>query len=203
MIGEPYSFLSKTRVPAWDGMFFTFLSTGRDAIIPKGVAYIPIEKNGSRYYNFGFGDLVINPITGKYDDIDDKVESNNGDVVKVFYTVVSTLTDFFEQYPDATVHVAGSDRQRMDVYQKLIVRHWKEIEPIYYIQGFRNKNLENFQPIRLTMQTLVKKPKNGLTSEKLTALQQFIDKVHAGEVKPFKKKTEQARKNLKKAGLIK
>lgn len=105
---------------------------------------MPIDKNGHRYYNLGFGDLIAHPVTGRFD-IDDKAESNNGDVVKVFYTVVSTLTYFFSKYPEATVHVSGSNRQRMYVYQKLIVRHWKDIKPSYYIQGFRKGVLEDFR----------------------------------------------------------
>lgn len=47
------------------------------------------------------------------------------------------------------------------------------------------------------------KSKKGLTSDTLGQLQNFIDKVKNGKIIPFEEKTEQARKNLKKAGLIK
>jgi hypothetical protein len=123
MIGKTYPFLNKDHIAASDILFFTFMSISEDAIIPKAVAYVPIEKNSCKYYNFGFGDLIIDPATNEYT-IDDKVESNNGDVKKVFYTVISTLNDFFELHPEATVYVEGSTRQRMSVYQKLIERHW-------------------------------------------------------------------------------
>jgi hypothetical protein len=55
---------------------------------------------------------------------------------------------------------------------------------------------------RSIMPTYVK-PKKGLTSDTLGQLQNFIDKVKNGKIIPFEEKTEQARKNLKKAGLIK
>jgi hypothetical protein len=44
--------------------------------------------------------------------------------------------------------------------------------------------------------------KNGLKTENLPALQQFIDKVKRGEIMPLQEKTERARKNLQRAGLI-
>ncbi len=143
MIGAPYPFLSKDHVKESGTLLFTFLSVSDELIIPKAVAYVPIERDSSKYYNFGFGDLVIDPSTNEFT-IDDKVESNNGDVKKVFYTVVSTLDVFFDLHPDSTVYIEGSTRQRMDVYQGLIRRHWKEIEPIYDVLGFRDDQLEPF-----------------------------------------------------------
>lgn len=44
--------------------------------------------------------------------------------------------------------------------------------------------------------------KKGLKSEHLGELQKFIGKLKTGEVAPFKRKTEDARKNLKKSGLL-
>jgi hypothetical protein len=44
--------------------------------------------------------------------------------------------------------------------------------------------------------------KKGLTTENLSALQKFIEQVKRGEIMPLKEKTERARKNLKRAGLI-
>jgi hypothetical protein len=53
------------------------------------------------------------------------------------------------------------------------------------------------------MATLVKQNANGLTPDQQAALQNFIEKIRTGEIVPFKEQTERARKNLKKAGLIK
>jgi len=53
------------------------------------------------------------------------------------------------------------------------------------------------------MTTIVKEKKKGLTTESLGQLQKFIEQVKQGEIVPLKEKTERARKNLKRAGLIK
>jgi hypothetical protein len=44
--------------------------------------------------------------------------------------------------------------------------------------------------------------KKGLTTENLIALQKFIEQVKRGEIMPLKEKTDRARENLKRAGLI-
>jgi hypothetical protein len=53
------------------------------------------------------------------------------------------------------------------------------------------------------MTTLSKKSKKELNAETLQRLDHFIEQWKAGKVEPFKEKTERARKDLKKAGLIK
>lgn len=122
MIGETYPFLTEAYIPESDILFFTFLSQGPEMVIPKAIAFIPIVKGGRKYYNWGFGDLVIDPKTGEYK-IADKTESNNGDAKTVFYTVVSSLTLFFDIHPEATVHIEGSNQQRTGIYRGLIARH--------------------------------------------------------------------------------
>lgn len=144
MIGEPYPFLSENYDTKTDVLFFTFLSQGEE-VIPKAIAFTPIEKHSTQYYNWGFGDLVISDQTGEYM-IDDKIETNNGDIKTVFYTVVATLNVFFNIHPDATVHVEGSNRQRMEVYLGLIRRHWRQIEPFYEIRGFVDDAVVPFEP---------------------------------------------------------
>jgi hypothetical protein len=144
MIGETYPFLSEDYIPETGALYFTFLSQG-EQVIPKLIAFTPIEKGGMTFFNWGFGDLVIDEATGEYR-VDDKVESNNGDVKTIFYTVVSTLNAFFERHPDATVYIEGSNRQRIDVYQGLIYRHWKNIEPFYQITGLIDGKIEDFSP---------------------------------------------------------
>lgn len=53
------------------------------------------------------------------------------------------------------------------------------------------------------MATLTKKKKKGSAPSNLAQLQKFVEKVKTGKIVPFKEKTERAKKNLKKAGLIK
>lgn len=52
------------------------------------------------------------------------------------------------------------------------------------------------------MASLAKENKKGLTTENLTQLQKFIEKVKKGEITPMQEKIERARKNLKRAGLM-
>lgn len=52
------------------------------------------------------------------------------------------------------------------------------------------------------MASLGKEGKKGLPTDNLTQLQRFIEKVKKGEITPLQEKTERARKNLKRAGLI-
>lgn len=144
MIGEVYPFLDKSYNSDTDILFYVFISQG-DTLIPKGIIYAPLEKHGQRYYNWGFGDLTLDEHTGKYTGIDDKLESNNGDFKTVFYTVISTLPEFFSIHPEATVYVEGSTQQRNDVYRKLILRHWAQIEPFYDIKGYVNDGIQPFE----------------------------------------------------------
>ena len=142
MIGKPYPFFSKTYISEADVLFYVFISKGKKNI-PKVILFAPIVKRKTRYYNWGFGDLVVGE-NGEYL-VDDRVETNNGDVRKVFYTIVSSLYNFFEVHPEATVYVEGSSRQRIEIYRQLIFRHWEEIEPFYHITGGINGQIEEFQ----------------------------------------------------------
>ena len=142
MISAAYPILHRGYTPKRDERYYIFYSHGKKDIL-KIIAFTPIEKNGNKYYNWGFGDLVKNETSGF--NVDDKTESNNGDVKRVFYTVASTLSAFFETNPEATVHIKGSNRQRMTIYGKIIARHWLDIEPLYDIKRFTNGQIEPFQ----------------------------------------------------------
>ena len=125
-----------------DESYYSFISRGKKNIL-KVVGFTPIENDGNKYSNWGFGDLV------KYEtarfNVDDKTDSNNGDVKRVFYTVASALSAFFETNPGATVHLKGSSQQRMNIYGKIIARHWADIDTIYDVRGCINGQIELFQ----------------------------------------------------------
>lgn len=53
------------------------------------------------------------------------------------------------------------------------------------------------------MTTLSKKSKKESNAETLQRLENFINQWKAGKIDPFKKQTDRARENLRKAGLIK
>lgn len=142
MISTPYPLFHRGYIPESDERYYVFYSHGTKDIL-KIITFTPIEKNGNKYYNWGFGDLVEDE-TGGFN-VNDKTESNNGDLRRVFYTVASTLSVFFETNPEAIVHVEGSTRQRTTIYGKIIARHWLDIEPLYDIKGSKNGQIEPFQ----------------------------------------------------------
>jgi len=144
VIGETYPFISEEYTQGSDVLFFVFLSQG-ERVVPKAIGFTPIEKHNSKFYNWGFGDLVTNEETGEFE-IDDETESNNGDVKTVFYTVVSTLSKFFEFHPEATVHIEGSNRQRTRIYKGFINRYWGQIEPYYDVRGYASGKIRDFEP---------------------------------------------------------
>ncbi|WP_316812884.1 DUF6934 family protein [Pedobacter heparinus] len=86
------------------GIVYFFKSKGKADFI-KAIQYdYVLDYNYKKVYNFGFGDYdSINHA------IDDSVGTENGDVYKVFNTVLSTIPMFFESFPDAVISVRGSD----------------------------------------------------------------------------------------------
>lgn len=87
-----------------DVLQYFFTSTGNKYII-KAIQYTYVKNlNGKKVFNLGFGDYDI-----ENDRFIDDVNSNNGDVFRVFNTVLSTIPRFFESYYDAVLMVEGSD----------------------------------------------------------------------------------------------
>lgn len=86
---------------------FLFESTGIKSIV-KAVEYAPFKViNGTTLYNLGFGDF--NEQDGSL--IDD-INSNNGDMRRVFSTVLDTVPKFFLATKNAALWVQGSDSEK-------------------------------------------------------------------------------------------
>jgi len=86
---------------------FFFESLGSARIV-KVIEYTAIRQAGSRVlYNLGFGD---------YDEesgqVSDLMNSNNGDMRRVFNTVLSTVPLFFATNPHDVIVVRGSDSDK-------------------------------------------------------------------------------------------
>lgn len=133
---------------------YFFISEGERFVI-KVVEFTYIGVfSGESLYNFGFGDL--NEESGNI--IDDR-STQNGDVVKVFQTVLSTLPLFFLKNPKAIVVVRGSDSrpeyisnckktckkgclngckkagQRLRVYHHYIHKNWEMLAEEFQFWG--------------------------------------------------------------------
>jgi hypothetical protein len=85
-------------------LIYLFISTGPENIL-KAIEYSLVGSvRGHRVFNLAFGNYDFDS-----DSILDTLLSNNGDVYKVFNTVLSSVSSFFETYPDAMILVRGSD----------------------------------------------------------------------------------------------
>lgn len=83
---------------------YLFESKGLKSII-KAIEYTPVaQRDGKVVYNLGFGDY--NEEGGN---IFDDTNSNNGDMRKVFSTVLNTVPKFFKENEDAAIWMQGSD----------------------------------------------------------------------------------------------
>lgn len=133
---------------------FKFESIGREKI-PKIIEYSLITRTDEfNIFNLGFGTYDI--IEGKlrYEDV-----SNNGDVFKVFNTVLSSISLFFSLDPNALLTICGSDsgedfvricrqtcikrcdnicqneNRRINIYRKYIERNYEFLTGIYTFFG--------------------------------------------------------------------
>lgn len=80
--------------------------------VEKIVEFTPLAiKN---IYNLGFGDLQADG------SIDDKANSNNGDIIKVLSTVIYIIKDFTEENPESKIIFSGSTKERTALYQRII-----------------------------------------------------------------------------------
>lgn len=90
---------------------YFFESSGKEKII-KVIEYSLIDFiGGTAVYNLGFGDF-----DQKNNNFHDDVNSNNGDLYKVFNTVLNTVPLFFQKFPEVVIMVSGSDSH--EAFQK-------------------------------------------------------------------------------------
>lgn len=106
---ETYQFI---HYPSEKEDAFYFVSVG-EKIIVKTIAYTQLEYFAvhkehplfnKRFFNLGFGDD-----SDSNHEIIDNVVSNNGDVFKVFNTVLKTVPIFFNHHRDCAIMIRGSD----------------------------------------------------------------------------------------------
>lgn len=79
--------------------------------------------------NLGFGDLKPDG------SIDDKVNSNNGDIVRVLATVIEILLDFTCNNPDVEIFFAGSTQQRTKLYTRILKMYYGKFSKQFEIKA--------------------------------------------------------------------
>jgi hypothetical protein len=69
--------------------------------------------------------------------VDDKIESNNDDIVKVLATVIHIIQNFLADNPRARVFFTGSTVQRTEVYRLILARYFTELSKRYWITALK------------------------------------------------------------------
>ena len=131
MIEDAYPYF-----PLGDNLFWGFRSEGIKGIIPK-IVFFTLTKEGK--WNLAFGDW-------KNNDVDDKVMSNNQDIVRVIGTVAKITDAFFDYYPDAIVVIKPVDEKRKRLYNIVFQRHYAFMKDKFQIDGLKNDLPELYSP---------------------------------------------------------
>lgn len=129
------------------GIKYYFTSKGNLNII-KAVEYsYSMDFNDKKVYNLAFGDYDVAEL-----EINDAVNTQNGDVYKVFNTVLSTIPMFFESFLGSMMIVKGSDSSadfiekcKLTCNRKCIDNCKKSHRRINVYQGFVNKNFDDLK----------------------------------------------------------
>lgn len=214
MIGKPYAFFTKEYIKAEDVSLFTFISEGEYNVV-KAVRIEPVDDSLS-FYSLGLGDARILEENGNYS-IDENDSTQTGDAEKVFFTVISALTEFFAAHPKANVRIIGNTDRSISLHIELICKYWKDLVHTYHVEGTVQGRNEIFIPGRQYDYIIVslrlgaklnlmidahKKYLESLPPKQANALMALVGKLKKGDVKYFQDQVRKAREDLKRDGFI-
>jgi hypothetical protein len=134
MIEETYPYF-----PIKDKLIFGFFSEGVKGVFFKVIIFT-LEEDGK--WNLAFGDWENN-------DLDDKVMTNNQDVVRVIGTVAKVTYVFFANYPNAVVIIKPVDEKRKKLYNIVFRRHYEVIKNDFNIIAFVGDESEVYAPNKM------------------------------------------------------
>jgi hypothetical protein len=109
---------------------YTFISVGKKRI-EKIVDFTMFGVKDT--YNLAFGDLLPDG------SIDDKANSNNGDIIKVLSTVIAILKEFTSSRPEANIVFTGSTDLRMKLYTRILRTYYSFHAKEFQIRAFVEK----------------------------------------------------------------
>ena len=119
---------------------FEFTSEGVNGNIEKIVIFESVATESGELFNLCFGDK--NPLTGE---LDDTVNSNNGDRNKVLATVALAAYLFTDTHTNAVILMQGATDTRTRLYQMAINIHYDEIKADFNVFGLLNDELMQFE----------------------------------------------------------
>ena len=117
-IPYPYTRLQSRR--------YVFISLGRQRI-KKVVDFVPLGIGN--IINLGFGDLLEDG------GVDDRVHSNNGDIVRVLATVIDILKHYTSLHPQAEIYFQGSTEERTRLYNRILKTYYSAFSQDFAIAG--------------------------------------------------------------------
>ena len=115
---------------------FDFISIGKNGAILKRIAFTKTEWDN--VYNLVFGDV------DKNDEINDRSVSDNGDRNKILATVVKTVGDYTQKYPDRWIFFSGSTNERTRLYRMAVGIHFEELSAKFDIYAYVNEKMIPF-----------------------------------------------------------
>ncbi len=115
------------KIEATNSTRYEFESVGPKGIIKKCVEITALKRKNT--FNIGFGDMRSDST------IDDKSETNNKDLIRVFATVLAIMKDFMLNNPTAILYFSGSTDQRTAIYHYILKRNFTFINNEYSITG--------------------------------------------------------------------
>jgi len=129
-----------------EGETYSFKSVSPERVIQKVIQFAPINKpdlvrlNVTAIYNMGFGDW-----DGDTKQINDLVESRNGDKTKVLATVADAALDFLYRHPTVAIYATGSTPARTRQYQMGLNQFYDELNKDYVLYGLEDGNWKEFE----------------------------------------------------------
>jgi isocitrate dehydrogenase kinase/phosphatase len=117
-----------------DVLIFDFESIGRNGISNKKIVYSTIEDLPD-IFNLSLFEVLDDGTLDIY------FESKNQDLPQIMATVMSTMNDFFCQYPNKKIAFTGSTINRTRLYRIVINKLSQQSESVFYIEGITENGI--------------------------------------------------------------
>jgi len=69
--------------------------------------------------------------------IDDKANTNNGDIIKVLSTVIHIIKDFTKDKPESKIAFVGSTKERTALYQRILKTYFETFNKEFIITALQ------------------------------------------------------------------
>jgi hypothetical protein len=117
---------------------YKFTSTGKRNI-DKVIEFTPTTTYN--VYNLAFGDLLSNG------GINDTANSNNGDIIKIFSTIIDVVQFFTTKNPSVIIYFCGSTPHRTLLYNRILKIYYQSFSEKFAIAGLiKTDNGEIYVP---------------------------------------------------------